>query len=232
MAATTRTIYGSSRDDRMRGSDYDTVYYFHGLEGNDTFSGLGGYTTAHMYGGPGNDTYNVGLMDKVYEKPGEGIDTVTSSYSYSLHGQVVENLWLVDVNPATATGNSLNNTITGNVGANTLYGMGGNDTLNGAGGNDTLIGGDGRDVFAVGSLGNVDTIVDFEHGVDRIDLPRDGYFRFIGTERFHKVAGELHVYHLADGNTYVSGDIYGDGKADFTMKVLGRHDFTSADFIL
>ena len=86
-----------------------------------------------------------------------------------------------------------------------------------------------------------DTIVDFEHGIDRINLVNidandmlegNQAFTFIGTERFHKVAGELHIYHLADGNTYISGDTNGDGGAEFAIKVLGWHTVTSADFVL
>jgi hypothetical protein len=37
---------------------------------------------------------------------------------------------------------------------------------------------------------------------------------------------------LADRNTYISGDTNGDGRADFAIKVLGWHTFTSAEFVL
>jgi hypothetical protein len=37
---------------------------------------------------------------------------------------------------------------------------------------------------------------------------------------------------LADRNTYISGNTNGDGRADFAIKVLGWHTFTSAEFVL
>ncbi|WP_288995358.1 M10 family metallopeptidase C-terminal domain-containing protein, partial [uncultured Gemmobacter sp.] len=62
------------------------------------------------------------------------------------------------------TGNALAQIITGNAGQNRLNGGDGNDTLAGYGGNDTF-------VFntALGS-GNVDKVIDFSAGSDRIEL--------------------------------------------------------------
>lgn len=141
--------------------------------------------------------------------------------------------------PTTSTGQ----TIVGDAYSNTLKGTSGNDTINGNGGNDVLSGGLGNDtfVFETAYEAKGDTITDFVHGADKIDLrgidantrvTGDQMFTFIGTERFHKVAGELHTYRLADGNTYISADANGDGAADFAIKVLGNHIFTASDFIL
>ncbi|MDO8811543.1 MAG: retention module-containing protein [Gallionella sp.] len=65
----------------------------------------------------------------------------------------------------------------GGSGNDTLYGGQGKDTLKGGLGNDLLYGGEGKDIFAwspadVGAPGNpaVDTIADFDHENDRIDL--------------------------------------------------------------
>lgn len=69
-----------------------------------------------------------------------------------------------------------NDRLLGGGGADQLLGGLGNDTLLGNGGLDTLTGGAGADrfVFNTGlSAGNVDTIIDFETGLDRIALDDD-----------------------------------------------------------
>lgn len=58
----------------------------------------------------------------------------------------------------------------GGSGTDLLYGEDGNDWLNGDTGWDTLTGGRGSDIFAVGSVWGTDTITDFKHGSDKIDM--------------------------------------------------------------
>jgi Ca2+-binding RTX toxin-like protein len=134
-------------------------------------------------------------------------------------------------------------TISGSSGNDVLQGTASADVINGQGGKDVLSGGSGNDTFVFDTAfeANGDTISDFVHRADRIDLRSidantgatgDQAFTFIGSDRFHKVAGELHTYRLADGNTYLSGDTNGDGAAEFAIKVLGNHTFASADFLL
>jgi Ca2+-binding RTX toxin-like protein len=140
--------------------------------------------------------------------------------------------------PSTTAGQ----TIVGNSYSNTLYGTSGNDTLNGNSGRDVLWGSSGSDtfVFDTTSEANGDTIGDFVRGVDTIHLSGidantrssgDQAFKFIGTQGFHKVAGELKAYQ-SGGNTFIAGDVNGDGYADFTIKALGAHTFATADFVL
>jgi beta-glucanase (GH16 family) len=135
------------------------------------------------------------------------------------------------------------NVINGTSGSDRLTGTSAADVINGKGGKDILTGGDGKDTFVFGTTkqANGDTISDFVHGTDRIDLTGidantrssgDQAFTFIETERFHKLAGELHAYHLSDGHTYISGDTNGDGAAEFAIKMLGDYTFADSDFVL
>jgi Ca2+-binding RTX toxin-like protein len=153
------------------------------------------------------------------------------------------------------TGNSAANLLVGELGADTLRGGDGADTLQGGDGNDWLYGGTGRDIcyggagtdhfaFADGDFGGAssstcDRIVDFDSAdiiqlvsVDAITTADgDQHFAFVGTAGFSGVAGELR-YQQISGNTYVQGDLNGDGAADFWIRVDGLHTLTSGDFVL
>lgn len=225
-------IVGSALSDHLGG----------GL-GNDTIDGLGG--SDDMAGGRGNDTYLVESSgDTITEWAGEGVDSVIASASYVLSANV-ENLTLA----ATAggkdgTGNELANRLTGNAANNVLNGLAGDDLITGAGGTDNLTGGLGNDVFkfnavADSAVGNKrDVITDFSAG-DRIDLAAidaksgtpavNDAFSYIGSAAYSKVAGQLQfnaVTHL------LSGDVNGDGKADFEIQLVGVPLLTVADLVL
>lgn len=108
-----------------------------GNAGNDTLNGNAGIDT--LLGGLGNDIYVVNTTtDIITENAGEGTDTVKSSVTYTLGGNL-EKLTLTGAAAIDGTGNSLNNTLTGNNANNSLKGLAGNDTLNGGGGNDKYI---------------------------------------------------------------------------------------------
>ncbi len=123
-------------------------------EDNTLNGGLGADT---MSGGLGNDTYIVDNIADVVTDTG-GVDIIKSKIDYSL-GSSIEDLKLIGLLDTHATGNELDNTITGNSGDN---------LLDGGLGSDVLIGGSGGDGFILSSSNGVDTIVDFESGIDLI----------------------------------------------------------------
>jgi Ca2+-binding RTX toxin-like protein len=136
-------------------------------------------------------------------------------------------------------------TLEGGIGADRLFGGEDDDVLTGGEGADLLTGGDGNDTFvyqsiadsAVGPAGR-DQIVDFLIGSDKIDLEQidavqgggDNAFNFIGTAAFQN-GGDLRAV-AAGNNTLVSGDIDGNGVADFQIVVRGSMTLSATDFVL
>ena len=219
----------------------------------------GGTGADRMVGGNGNDIYFVdNAGDLVIEYDNGGNDTVYSSVSYTLTPDVETLQLLGGAGAIDGTGNGLNNTIIGNDAVNRLSGGAGDDTLIGGGGDDVLAGGRGADTltggagadrfyFQIGDLdadpAKTDKITDFLRGDgDKIDLsgfdanPATGKrdaFTFLGSAGFTKHAGELRVDTSSAGYQIVSGDLDGDGVADFTLKVAaGGTALTGTDFVL
>jgi len=209
------------------------------LTGNGAANSLdGGAGADTMIGGLGDDIYFVdNAGDVVRELANEGIDTVNSSVTYSLAANV-ENLSLTGTGAINGTGNDLSNIILGNAGANVLSGGAGNDYLTGAGGADSLTGGAGADRFIFTAISDstsaaMDRITDFNWADgDYIDLTRidadsalagDQAFSFVSA--FSKQAGQaMLAYDAATNTTTFSGDVNGDGVADFVLQITGKQD--------
>jgi len=250
-------IHGNAGADRIAGGTGNDQLY--GDAGNDTITGglgndviVGGAGADIMIGGSGNDVYyadNNG--DRTQELANGGLDTVVVAKNWVLSDNV-ENLLFVAHGGNNGVGNALNNSLTGNELANGLAGLAGNDILDGKAGNDildggagtdTLTGGLGADSFRFLSIGQTtvgagrDVILDFTHAQgDKIDLHfidastkvvGDQAFSFIGAANFSGVAGQLHFQ-----NGILSGDINGDGHADFEIQVKGATALVVTDFVL
>jgi trimeric autotransporter adhesin len=145
-----------------------------GDSGNNRLNGAGGADV--LQGLNGDDTYvveNVG--DVILETLNGGTDTVEATVSFAL-GDGLENLTLMGTGNFHAAGNALANVIRGNSGDNVLVGGGGADLIIGGYGEDTLTGGAGADIFVLTDRAHVDTITDFEVGIDKIALEYDTFF--------------------------------------------------------
>lgn len=165
-------IQGSEFDDVLTGSD--EANYLIGYGGNDDISGAGGRDI--ILGGAGADTLD----------GGDDADTLiyTGSSAGVMVSLVADEGGLQQATGGDAEGDvisgfenvyatNFNDVLMGNDDRNILYGYAGTDILSGGGAADVLRGGSGADVFVFDSaLGdrNVDRILDFETGVDRIDL--------------------------------------------------------------
>ncbi|WP_077146892.1 calcium-binding protein [Sphingopyxis sp. KK2] len=160
-------------------------------------------------------------------------------------------------------GSAGDDTLNGGDGNDTLNGGGGNDMLIGGNGNDALNGGPGTDIMNGGagadryqiiqtsvSTTQIDRIYFSTADADIIDLSlvdavtggSDNAFSFLGTGAFTGVAGQLRYQMTGSwseggqsGSVYsLSGDLNGDGVADFYIDVnmLGAAPLGPGDFIL
>ena len=176
--------------------------------GKDTLKGGAGADTLH--GGLGSDTADYSDKTKaVVVTLIEGA-TVTATV-----GGVVEDTLTSIEN---LVGGSKADRLTGDSGKNSLKGNAGNDVLNGGLGKDTLIGDAGKDKFVFNTAlgaGNVDTIKDFVHDTDRIQLD-DAIFTGIGRKldsgEFYAARGATKAHDKSDRIIYdtKSGKLYFD----------------------
>jgi serralysin len=172
------TLFGTDVNDILRGLGGDDELY--GLDGTDILDGGDGNDwldagfgdNESLYGGSGNDTllggginvmeggsgddlyYVNNVSDIIREEPGEGLDTVRSTVSYSLELSGFVETLVLEGNAANGTGNGLNNEIYGNAADNNLSGKDGNDVLRAGDGNDVLQGDNGDDHLVGGSGSN------------------------------------------------------------------------------
>lgn len=151
----------------------------------------------------------------------------------------------------TLDGGTGNDVLAGSAGNDVLGGGSGNDRLNGGLGADKLSGGTGQDQFVFSSVKDSavgislrDVILDFERGVDRIDLSAidanvassasNEAFQFIGSAAFSANAS-AQVRYSYDSDTGV-GVLYGstdaDTTAEFSIQFAGVASLAATDFVL
>ena len=124
--------------------------------------------------------------------------------------------------------------IIGGKDANVIEGRAGNDTIDGGLGNDTLIGGNGSDVFVFSNKPdskNIDTITDFEAGIDKIQLVSK-IFKGIKPDA-DVLASGLIVYESASGKLSYDADGAGTKSKPIDIALIGKGlALTAADFIV
>jgi len=226
-----RAVYDFSQNKNPYLSIYDAG-------GNDTLdlSGFtGGRITLDLRPGAFSTGYNYG--DKAELDAALGISLTQAQWNALYDGQLGSNPGFLSDNIGIAYNTIIENGITGK-GNDTLQGNDVGNRLDGGAGNDTYTGGLGNDVFIVSQTGGTDKITDFVRGQDKIDLSKidavtggaDNAFAFIGDGAFTGHAGELHTYVNA-GVNYLSGDVNGDGLADFIIN-LGTVHVDQTDILL
>lgn len=164
---------GGSGDDTLTGNDADNTLT--GNAGDDTI--LGGRGNDDIDGGANNDTL----------RGNGGADQIESaSGTNTMHGDTGADTLIGGSGTDTIYGNSGADTISGGGSGDFLYGGRGDDTISGGAGNDRITGGMGQDTLTGGAGADTfifdyvsdswagsnrrDTIMDFEVGVDHIDL--------------------------------------------------------------
>ncbi|MDZ7909811.1 MAG: calcium-binding protein [Gemmobacter sp.] len=223
------TAYGGTGSDRIMGNN--GADHLVGLSGNDTIHG--GLGADYLSGGAGQDrifadsnrasdlsfAYVFSAGDTLFGGAGDDIIHGASGHDY-------------------AYGGNGNDRISAGAGQDKVYGGSGDDTIFGGTGKDYLYGGEGRDLFVFKDESeslrkhmNRDTIVDFEHGRDLIDMRSISVgasdWEFRNARFFTGTGNEIIFYRTADGNSLICADIDGDRVSDFSIKVLNsiiEHD--------
>jgi Ca2+-binding RTX toxin-like protein len=271
------TLYGSHYDDEIWAFGGNDIIYdqggndiVHAGAGNDIIIGSAG--ADQLDGGSGIDTVSYASSTAVIVDLGSG-RSGQGGYAQGDKYVSIENVF-GSAYADTLIGNAANNGLSGAAGNDYIDGYAGYDTLDGGDGNDTVVGGQGNDRL-IGGRGNdvlwgdlagagtvlgsdsfvitagdggVDTIGDFQHGYDLIQLNgfgsksallgsdnklAVGFFRadgsFVGTGLG---SGDKLVY-LTDQDTlaYIN-DLNGiNGEVDLTALVVTSTTLTTDDLL-
>ena len=235
-----QTITGGTGDDTLFGGGGDDT-----LIGSTNANSLardildGGTGADTMVGGNESDIYYVdNIGDVVTETGNQGNDIVYTTTSYTLAaGTSVELLSTISIADTTAIN------LTGNDQVNHVWGNNGDNIVNGGLGNDVLYSFNGNDIYAfTTALGanNVDRILDFSSGLDRIGLD-DAIFSGIGTPGSFNAgafvngtaagdADDRIIYDQATGNLFYDADGNGAGAAVLFATFDTKPALTQLDF--
>ena len=235
-----------SGNDTITGSKVANV--LEGAGGNDVLASggaaagrdvlIGGIGDDVMYGGNGEDSFQGGAgTDLVSYKRSDAAVEVSLAIlgAQDTKGTGIDSI----LSTENLEGSAFDDTLSGDGKANEISGLNGGDRIFGDGGRDRLIGGSGKDVFLYSDpsesrQGASDIISDFKSGVDKIDLSLidantktavDDDFDFVGN-------GNLGLSRLTYDFGVLSGDVNGDGAADFAIVLIGRPAITIDDLIL
>ena len=185
------------------------VYY---LAARDLSTGTGGYTLAAKVATASNrtgDSDNNTLAGTGYADSLMGLEGDDKLY-----------------------GNAGNDRLDGGAGADYLDGGSGNDVLIGGNGSDILFGGEGADAFmfnfAPSATGNLDTILDFHSGMDKIQLSKSVFSGLgaadsgLASVRFWAGAGVVQGHDADDRVVYntITGALYYDADGNGAIEAV------------
>jgi len=166
-------IRGSAFDDTLTGDEGANI--IRGNDGGDTLNGGSGNDV--LYGEGGGDVLNGGDGSdwSNYVRSNESVE-VNLLTGASVGGEA-EGDSLISIERLFGSshddifvGDDVRNYLRGGDGADNLSAQGGTDTLRGDQGDDTLTGGEGRDTFIFAAADGIDTITDFEQGIDKVRI--------------------------------------------------------------
>jgi len=214
--------------------------------GNDTFYVDSANDVVIEAVGGGTDTVKATASNYTLAANVENL-TYTGASNFAGTGNTINNTITGGNGADTLDGNLGNDKLLGGLGNDQLLGGAGNDSLTGGGGVDIATGGIGADRFIFTTITDfasgapLDLIADFSHAqADKIDvsgvdansaLSGDQAFTFIGAASFSSVTAQLR-YAVSGADVIVSGDVNGDGIADFSFTVANTPSLVGTDFIL
>jgi hypothetical protein len=269
-------IYGGFGQDNLTGGQQGDVFFFDGgtWQQGDKVDGQGGYDALFLRGnytidfnaaGWGTAFTGIENLTVTSQSDTRYASTTGGPYNYAITfadallgaGETLTvNAALLQPGEALMFDGHLETSgrfrFFGGQGADTFIGGSGNDDIYGGGGADVLQGNGGVDFFRYDLVSNStaaakDTILGFDHNVDKIDLSQidaksatagDEGFTFINASPFSGLggssAGELRAYQVSSATNLwqVEGDVDGDGSADFVLQVYVNafQTLTGGDF--
>lgn len=179
-------IDGGLEDDMLYGDGGDDIFLHDGIAGWDSYDGGTGTDTIYVQQLNANTLWgeikitSVNDVEQIInnDQSGKGVDVIIDG-SFDLND-------FFHYGIRSFKGHDGNDNIVGDAAANALFGDKGNDTINGGAGDDQIDGEDGND-YLIGNAGNdvltggagadyfhflqdaaVDTVTDFEDGVDKL----------------------------------------------------------------
>jgi Ca2+-binding RTX toxin-like protein len=243
------TLTGADGNDVLNGGAGDDI--LNGGNGNDLLIGglgddilNGGDGADDMRGDAGNDIYIVDDEgDTISDSSGDA-DQVQTTLSFELP-EGFEILTFTGLESGLlGQGNTGDNTLGANNGGSELQGHDGNDTLTDGNGRDVFTGGSGADTFDFSHLSKtivrLGEVLDFSTARgDKIDISKidansflagNQDFQFIGGDAFHGT-GSSSAGELRFSQRLLQGDLNGDGKADFEIKLVGVLELNTDDIL-
>ena len=236
-------LMGGAGNDVLDGGTGNDVLY--SGDGNDNVSGGDGADLIVGGDGAGNDNYD----------GGKGIDTVkyTSAKAGIRVDLVKGTAGSITVGDAAGIGadklKGIENIISGNFSdliigskdANSITGGDGDDSIDGGLGSDTMVGGQGADVFVLSTkpaANNLDTISDFESGVDKIQLSVKTFAKLKAATDYlvtgvPTAANHYLIYDSASGKLSYDADGNAPKSKPVDIALIGKGlTITTADFII